>query len=182
MATPSDLIAYYRRKGYTQKGDEPTDAFSDDEGAEDSRSLRRARRESVALIKSKANELEHTVSQDEDLRRGHVVSKGKIDAKGRLTVDVVGASRTSEATFSRFREADRAHHSQLTQESFNYVNEQTHTSKVSDGHRVSIDPTVLLVKWLDSEHWKRDAFIATISTVACLLIGFSIYIIFGNYL
>lgn len=182
MTSPSELADYYERKGYRQRGDEPTEQFSDDEGATDNQVVRRTRRSAVQIIRSATEEIKGHVSADEELRRGSIVAAGRPNARGQVSIDVVDVPKTNADTFVRVRNMGREFETQLTQENISYVDSRVSTPTVAPGHRITFNATKLLERVQDADKYPRDMAIVACCAVGFFIVVYFIYSTFGPYL
>lgn len=182
MTTPEALSSYYARKGWQQRGDEPTEAYSDDEGATDTRETRRGRRNAVRTVRALVEVVKGNVMSDEELSRGTIVSAGRPNGQGKVSVDIVNVPKATTETFVRARNISRPHETQLTVENIAYVDPHTKVANTTQGHRITFDINKLFQRMQDSEQYKRDIVLALI--VLFLLVIVMTYIVkfYGPYL
>lgn len=165
-----DLCNFVTLAGSDYTGDEPTDNYSDGEGAEDPLDSRRRRKQATKLVAAQMNHLASMVKRDKDLHAGAIISNRTPDNEGNLGVNIMGVTDTNEETFRRVRGLDRTHESQLHAKRM-VVSDQANGTQEIAGHRVTINQRVLISRWLDSEKWKRDAVIA----LSACFIGFALF-------
>ncbi len=181
MTTPPQLVDYYARKGWQQRGDEPTDAYSDDEKETDTREVRRARRESVRVVKGVTEKLRGKISEDDDLRRGSIVNAGRLDNQGRATVDLINVP-PSERMYNRARDMDRDHETQLVPATIHYIHPDTKLATSSPGYRVTFNTQKAFERAEDAQKFKCDALWMFMGTLALAGISFYIINVYGAYL
>jgi len=149
----AEFYKYYSRRGYAQRGDEETAAFSDDEGPEDSSEVKRERRDRVQLLNATKSELVHLASQTPGLENARVAVASMIDSNGRVGVGLTGMSRINQETMTRARQIDRSVESELSMETLKYVNNETQTAVSTLGARLTFNAIKVIDALADSQRW-----------------------------
>lgn len=167
-----DFLKYYSRRGHQQRGDEETDAYSDNEGEEDTRNLRRERRERTKLVNSAKSSLVQRAVQTPGLTSAQVAVSSIVDTKGRVGVGLTGVSKVNEDTMRAARNINRAYESEVTMENLNYTNHETQMNVQGMGAKLTLNALRLLDLFTDAKKWKRDMWI---SLILLLMGSFLVY-------
>jgi hypothetical protein len=174
----ASFMNYFSRRGHAQRGDEPTDNFSDDEGEQDTTALKRERRERVKVVNATKSSIVHrAVNETPGFKNAQVSVPSLVDSQGRVGVALTGVNRVDEDTMRKVRNIDRSSQSEVVMTELNYTNHETQTNVQGMGAKLTFNALHVLDRYADSQKWKRDLIIM------CVALGggsFLVYYTFGS--
>jgi hypothetical protein len=176
MSEPSKWSAFYFKKGSKQGMDEPTDAYSDDEGSQDSYTKRKDAKTATQVIHARSQTLRSRIKANSNSLSGAQPSQeAAVDLvtdkhRPRVAIRLNNVSTVTDTTVTAARNIDRETRTQMYQTT---VNERGEHGLDQNVHRVfvSFDPVALLEQWHDSRFYWRNLVLG----LAGLLIAFYLY-------
>jgi hypothetical protein len=174
--------AFLAKKGFGMRGDEPSDAFSDDTGPLDSKQQKRERKEAVQLFQAEARHIVSKAAGDPHLKTGRFAGAAPPDSEGKAAVKFVDVHSADVTTYQRARRIDPAHETELQQGRVAVQDTRYQTTTEVDGHRVLFNWRKLWEDNEDSALWRRDALVVVIIVGLSGSIMFYVYTSLRAYL
>lgn len=177
-------LKFLRSKGLSRRGDEDTEAYSDDEGEKDTDATRRERKEAVQLTRARAKSISEKIPKNRQFREGSVRKEVNLDTSEknstRYSIPVDGITSFSDSSVTAARELDRETHTAMRQVTVNQRTQSGIDQRVQQTF-ITFDPKPLLEAWVYAKGYPMYLVLGSVTFCLSLYMGWGFYSQIRNY-